>query len=93
MNLAYKGISMRTVFVVVLALLLVACGSSGDKRVDAPDQDGDSIVDAKMSVGKALSTVLWKKLAVPCFLGRYRILCFRQAIIAWTQTQGSLWIA
>lgn len=45
---------MKTVVVVVLALFLVACGSSGDKRVDAlEDQDGDTIVDAQDECGQS----------------------------------------
>ncbi len=47
MNLFYKGVSMRAVVVVVLTIFLAACGSSGDKRLAAPDQDGDGIADAQ----------------------------------------------
>lgn len=47
MNLLFKDVSMRAVVIVVLTLFLAACGSSGDKRVDALDQDGDSIADVQ----------------------------------------------
>ena len=69
---------MRTIFVVILALFLVACGSSGDKRVEAiADQDGDSVVDSVDECGQTAIGSVVSESGCAIFTGPIQNLAFK----------------
>ncbi|MEE9335331.1 MAG: OmpA family protein [Granulosicoccaceae bacterium] len=69
---------MKTVVSVLLALFLVACGSGGDKRVAAlEDQDGDSIADAQDDCGQTADGSVVGETGCALFYGPIQNLAFQ----------------